>query len=86
MLSWQHGRGTMTYSADPARQSSGLVQEKYEGEWMEGKMQGRGVYQYSDGSCYDGMWLAGKMHGKGTFTYPNGNRYDGEFIVSAPLH
>lgn len=74
----------MTYSSDAARHAN-AVQEKYEGEWQEGKMQGRGIYQYSDGSSYDGMWVAGKMHGKGTFTYPNGNRYDGEFIVSLTM-
>ena len=71
----------MTYNSDSNRSTSG-IQEKYEGEWLDGKMQGRGIYQYSDGSSYDGMWIAGKMDGKGTFTYPNGNRYNGEFIVS----
>jgi len=71
----------MTYNSDSNRSPPG-IQEKYEGEWLDGKMQGRGIYQYSDGSSYDGMWIAGKMDGKGTFTYPNGNKYDGEFIVS----
>lgn len=69
----------MTYSSDS---SSGVV-ERYEGEWTEGKMQGKGVYYYSDGSVYDGMWVAGKMQGKGSFIYPNGNKYDGDFFVSA---
>ena len=56
------------------------VQEKYEGEWIDGKMEGKGIYQYSDGSTYDGSWVDGKMQGKGVFIYPNGNRYDGEFM------
>lgn len=71
----------MTYSSDGG---SSAVQERYEGEWVDGKMQGRGTYQYSDGSVYDGGWVAGKMQGKGVFVYPNGNRYEGEFFVSAP--
>lgn len=76
----QHGRGIMTYSSDGS-----AVQERYEGEWVDGKMQGRGTYQYSDGSVYDGGWVAGKMQGKGVFVYPNGNRYEGEFHVSLSL-
>jgi hypothetical protein len=69
----------MSYNS-PDKNAS--IQEKYEGEWVDGKMQGRGVYFYGDGSVYDGMWVAGKMQGKGVFCYPNGNRYEGEFFVS----
>ena len=69
----------MTYSSSPDSNTS--VQERYDGEWVEGKMQGRGTYHYSDGSVYDGMWMSGKMQGKGVFLYPNGNKYEGEFFV-----
>lgn len=72
----------MTYSSDGG---SSAVQERYEGEWVDGKMQGRGTYQYSDGSVYDGGWVGGKMQGKGVFVYPNGNRYEGEFFVSSAV-
>lgn len=76
----QHGRGVMIYSnsSDPDNK----IEEKYEGEWVDGKMHGRGIYYYSDGTVYDGTWAEGKMHGKGVFVYPNGNKYDGEFYVS----
>ena len=43
----------------------GQEQERYEGEWADGKMHGRGKYVYEDGSIYEGMWALGKMHGKG---------------------
>ena len=36
----RHGRGIMTYS----RSESDIVQEKYDGEFAEGKMSGRGCY------------------------------------------
>ena len=72
----RHGRGVMTYN----QTESDPVQEKYDGEFVEGKMSGRGCYWYADGSVYDGQWLLGKMHGKGLFVYPNGNRYEGEFV------
>ena len=69
----------MVYSAvDP----DSKIIEKYEGEWVDGKMHGRGIYYYADGTVYDGTWSEGKMHGKGVFIYPNGNKYDGEFFVS----
>jgi hypothetical protein len=68
----------MVYSSTDSRSK---IEEKYDGEWIEGKMHGRGVYHYSDGTIYDGAWLDGKMHGKGSFLYPNGNRYEGEFVV-----
>lgn len=38
----QHGQGTMTYCC-PADNG---VQEKYEGDWAEGRMHGRGSYWY----------------------------------------
>jgi hypothetical protein len=37
----------MIYSAvDP----DSKIVEKYEGEWQEGRMHGRGIYHYSDGT------------------------------------
>ena len=36
----QHGTGTMTYSTDERG-----VQEKYEGDWADGRMHGRGIYK-----------------------------------------
>lgn len=72
----------MIYAATTDEAGGGRhVEEKYDGDWLDGKMHGRGVYYYADGSVYDGMWQDGKMHGSGVFIYPNGNRYDGEYIV-----
>lgn len=42
---------------------------RYEGFWVDGKMHGRGVYQYADGDRYDGEWKDDKRHGKGVVTY-----------------
>ena len=41
-ITLQHGQGTMTYCC-PADNG---VQEKYEGDWAEGRMHGRGSYWY----------------------------------------
>ena len=34
----------------------GAYIEKYDGEWSDNKMHGRGCYNYADGGCYDGMY------------------------------
>lgn len=64
-----------------SQEEESILVERYEGEWFEGKMHGKGIYQYSDGSVYEGAWVSGKMQGKGQFRYPNGNLYDGDFMV-----
>ena len=51
----------------------------YEGEYLQGRLHGRGTYAWSSGSRYQGVWREGKKHGRGTFTFPNGNRYEGEW-------
>eukprot|EP00287_Rhodomonas_sp_CCMP768_P015727 CAMPEP_0196756254 /NCGR_PEP_ID=MMETSP1091-20130531/100333_1 /TAXON_ID=302021 /ORGANISM="Rhodomonas sp., Strain CCMP768" /LENGTH=61 /DNA_ID=CAMNT_0042104835 /DNA_START=53 /DNA_END=234 /DNA_ORIENTATION=+ len=36
---------------------------KYSGEWVDGKMHGKGTYIETDGARYEGEWEQGKMHG-----------------------
>lgn len=43
----------MTYHSDVDGPCA--IAEKYEGEWIDGKMHGKGIYYYSDGSVYDGI-------------------------------
>jgi radial spoke head protein 1 len=31
--------------------------DEYTGQWLHGKKQGKGVYNYSDGDYYDGEWV-----------------------------
>ena len=35
-----------------------------QGDWVDGKMEGMGTYQYADGSRYTGPWKDSKMHGR----------------------
>ncbi len=51
--------------------------DKYEGEWKEGKFQGKGKYYYSNGSIFSGMYEKGKKHGNGVFVNPNGKDFEG---------
>ena len=50
-----HGRGVSVYASG----------NRYDGEWMDGKINGVGVLTYSDGDRFEGDWKDGKMHGKG---------------------
>ncbi len=38
---------------------------RYEGEWIDGKISGYGILMYPDGDKYEGEWKDGKMHGTG---------------------
>lgn len=72
------GRGVLQWFRD------GKPTGRYEGEYRGGRMNGRGVYAFSNGNRYEGDWLNDDFHGRGAFIYANGNRYDGEFRNDRP--
>ena len=53
--------------------------DKYEGDWKDGMLHGKGTYTWAVGHKYVGEWKNGKMHGKGTYTLPNGEKYEGKW-------
>lgn len=53
--------------------------ESYDGEWKEDKMEGYGIYHYSNGEVYEGNWLNNMHHGQGTYKFTNGTCYIGEW-------
>ena len=54
--------------------------DRYEGEVLDGLMDGVGHYTFADGNVYVGEWRRGKKEGSGTFSWCNGDVYDGEWI------
>ena len=55
--------------------------EKYEGEYVNDKFEGKGKYIYDNGEYYIGEWKNGLRNGKGKYYYKNGNiRYEGDFV------
>ncbi len=52
---------------------------QYEGEWINGVRQGKGVLKISNGLIYEGNFSANLFHGKGKMIYPDGSLFEGEF-------
>lgn len=53
--------------------------EIYNGEWMHGKMSGKGQKVQIDGSMLDGTFNCGKLHGWGNKTFIEGDQFEGLF-------
>ena len=56
--------------------------QKYNGDWFEGDMHGKGIMRYLDG-YYEGDWVHDKREGKGKFLWTAddemGDIYEGEW-------
>ena len=44
---------------------------------MDGNIEGRGRFVWTNGKKYEGEWKMGKMHGKGSLLMPDGSFYKG---------
>ncbi len=49
---------------------------RYEGEWVDDMMTGRGYMVWADGRRYDGEWFENRCNGRGVLTYKDGRRYE----------
>jgi hypothetical protein len=54
---------------------------KYDGQYKDGKMHGKGVETTANGEKYDGDWKDDKRHGQGVLTAV---RHDGEWRDGKP--
>ena len=54
--------------------------EIYEGDFIEGKRTGKGVFIHKGGDCYYGDSVEGISHGKGIYIWTDGERYEGDFV------
>ena len=53
---------------------------KYEGEMLNDKKEGKGIFYYNDGGRYEGDWKNDLREGKGIYHYYSvGGRYDGDW-------
>ncbi len=49
---------------------------RYKGQYNNGKRHGKGTYIYANGSTYTGDWVDGKKMGQGVFTWFDGDQYE----------
>ena len=47
---------------------------------FQGKVHGRGVMRYSDGSVHSGQWRDGKKHGRGSWSAADGGQSEGTWV------
>ena len=53
--------------------------DRYHGDFVSGKPNGNGLFNFAGGEQYQGQVSDGLPNGRGTYVWPNGNRYDGDF-------
>ena len=51
----------------------------YDGELVNDKRNGKGIYYYPNGDKYEGDWFDDKINGNGIYTWSSGSKYLGEF-------
>ena len=52
----------------------------YEGDFVKGRPDGKGIYVWEDGSRLEGSFKGGKAHGTGIYLSAKGVRYEGQFV------
>ncbi|XP_078489219.1 MORN repeat-containing protein 5-like [Ciona intestinalis] len=52
---------------------------KYDGEWNNERIEGKGKYTFPTETKYDGELRDGMFHGKGVLHFPNGSKYDAQW-------
>ena len=57
-----------------------LGEEFYDGDWVNDKFEGFGIYQYSNGDYYKGEFKNGSFNGNGEYVCTEGTKYIGEFV------
>jgi len=78
---WYRSKMIIFVSKEKARNIGCYVwpnNDKYEGEWKNGKRDGYGLFVSEDGT-YDGMWVNDKQTGSGTKEWVEGDRYVGDW-------
>lgn len=70
-----HGQGLMLWN-----NGSGSGYSGYKGKFLEGQIDGYGLYAFANGDTYEGVFEKGKFHGQGIYKYNSGGSYAGEWV------
>ena len=52
----------------------------YEGEYLNGEKNGKGIYYYEEGMKYDGEFVKNKKEGKGKFYWDEKTTWEGNWV------
>jgi hypothetical protein len=72
----REGKGKVIH---PSNDNTEVGQETYEGDWSNDKMEGYGIYRYSNGDIFDGEWKDNQQNGFGKYFFTDGSHYEGEW-------
>jgi len=75
-VKFREGKGKLIH---PTSDNSEFGQEYYDGDWLDDKMHGFGVYCYSNGDFYEGEWEENLHSGYGKYLFTDGSKYEGEW-------
>ncbi len=79
-----HGHGTYNYTSYYNENGEMVTGKRYEGDWKDNRMHGKGVLQLGFGEVYSGEFERGLFHGKGHLIKRSGDVYSGEFERGKP--
>ena len=58
----------------------------YEGDFVDDRKQGYGIFYFANGSRYEGQWHMGEKHGQGTMYNADGSvNFKGEYRKGKPV-
>lgn len=72
------GQGVVQWFKD------GQANDRFEGEYLDGRRNGHGVFTWANRDRYDGGFSDDNRAGRGVFTWAKGDRYEGEFRDNKP--
>ena len=67
----------LSKSSDEIKSDKDQKEDKYVGELINGKPNGKGTKTFANGNTYSGEWKNGDFHGKGTYINHYGQRFEG---------
>ena len=81
-------RGSLSVESDRVKMSELVAQlapymksvnEGYQGDMLNDKKHGRGIFRFASGDTYEGDYQNDKQHGKGVYRYADGSTYEGDY-------
>lgn len=79
-----HGFGFYAWNNTVNEYNEPIVNRKYEGDWVDGKYHGRGVYSSGVGDVYSGYFANGLYQGNGVLKHKNGDTTRGSWSRGHP--